>query len=86
MKLKKEFIVYNKKGETLLIATGAAEFSGIVQGNKTFGAVLDLLREDTTVEKIVEAMFERFQAEKDVIRADVEKAIAELKKIGALDE
>ena len=86
MKLKKEFIVHNKNGETLLIPTSEAAFSGIVQGNKTFGAIVELLQKDVTSEEIVEAMFARFDAEKEKIRSDVEKVLAELKKIGALDE
>ena len=31
-------------------------------------------------------MADRFDAEKEIIRKDVERALAELKKIGALDE
>jgi hypothetical protein len=57
-----------------------------VRGNKTLGAILALLKEDTTEEAIVAAMKERFDAPEDVIARDVKKALAELRKIGALDE
>ena len=86
MKLKRDFIVHNKKGETLLIPTGNSEFSGIVQGNKTFGAIVELLQEETTVEAMVEALFARFDITREKIEADVQTVITELKKIGALDE
>ena len=86
MKLKQDFIVHNKKGETLLIPTGDSEFSGIVQGNKTFGAIVELLQEETTVEAMVETLFARFDTQKEKIQADVETVITQLKKIGALDE
>ena len=86
MKLKKEFIVHNKGEEALLISTGDAAFSGIVQGNKTLGAILELLLEETTKEKVVDAMLARFEADRARIEADVETVVSGLKKIGALDE
>ena len=85
MKLKKDFIVHVAGGENMLIATGAAAFSGIVKGNKTFGAILELLKEETTEAQIVSAMKRRFDAPEDVIAADVKKAISELRRIGAID-
>lgn len=86
MKLKKEFITHDTGKESLLVPTGNADFSGLVRGNKTLGAILALLKEDTTEEAIVAAMKERFDAPEDVIARDVKKALAELRKIGALDE
>lgn len=86
MKLKKEFITHDTGKESLLVPTGSADFSGLVRGNKTLGAILALLKEDTTEEAIVAAMKERFDAPEDVIARDVKKALAELRKIGALDE
>ena len=86
MKLKKEFITHDTGKESLLVPIGSADFSGLVRGNKTLGAILALLKEDTTEEAIVAAMKERFDAPEDVIARDVKKALAELRKIGALDE
>ena len=86
MKLKKGFIVHNKKGEALLVPTAEAAFSGIVQGNKTLGLLLNLLQEETTAEKMIASMKEHFEAPDGAIERDVNKVIAELRKIGALDE
>ena len=86
MKLKKEFIVHNTADESMLVPVGGAGFSGIVRGNKTLGAILELLKEQTTQEAIVDAMAQRFDAPKERIAQDVEKALAELRKIGALEE
>ena len=85
MKLKKEYVTHSADGETLLIATGNAGFSGIVKGNKTFAAILELLQADTTEEAVVAAMAKRFDAPADVIAADVKKAVAQLRQIGAID-
>ncbi|MBP5166354.1 MAG: PqqD family protein [Oscillospiraceae bacterium] len=85
MKLNREFLLHNTSGETILVPTGGASFSGVVRGNKTLGAVLELLKNDVTQEEIVAALKARFDAPEGAIEADVEKALAELRKIGALD-
>lgn len=86
MKLNKEFLLHNTGSESILVPTGAAGFSGVVRGNKTLGAVLELLKTDTTEAELVAAMKARFDAPEGVIETDVEKTLAELRKIGALDE
>ena len=86
MKLRKEFIAHNTDSESLLVPTGAAGFSGLVKGNKTLGVILDLLKDDTTEADIVAAMKARFNAPEEIITRDVNKAISELRKIGAIDE
>ncbi len=86
MKLKSRFITHETGKESLLIPTGGAGFSGLVKGNKTLGAILELLKEDTTEEKIIAALAERFDAPVDKIASDVKKALSELKNIGAIEE
>ncbi len=86
MKLNKAFLLHNTGSETILVPTGGADFSGVVRGNRTLGAVLELLREETTEEALVAAMKARFSAPEGAIEADVAKALAELRGIGALDE
>ena len=86
MKLNKDFLTHNTRGEAILIPAGGAAFSGVVRGNKTLGAILELLKTETTTEEIISAMKARFDASEDIIRRDVEKVLSELRKIGALDE
>ena len=86
MKLNKEFLIHKTDKETVLVPTGNAAFSGVVRGNKTLGAILELLTKETTKEKIISALKERFDAPEDKIDEDVTKALSELSKIGALDE
>ena len=86
MKLSKDFILHTTDGEVVLVPTGTAKFSGVVRGNKTLGAVLELLRDETTEEKIVSAMKARFDAPEEIISRDVKKALEGLRKIGAIDE
>ena len=86
MKLKKNFITHDTGTESLLVPTGSAGFSGLVKGNKTLGAILELLKEETTKEAVIKAMGQRFEAPEDVLARDVEKALSQLRDIGALDE
>ena len=87
MKLKKEFIPHETGKESLLLPTGNAGFAGLVKGNRTLGVILKYLtREDMTETEIIADMKERFDAPEEVIARDVRKAIAELRRIGALNE
>lgn len=56
MKLKKAFITHDTGSESLLVPAGGAGWSGIVRGNKTLGAILALLKEDTTEQAVIAAM------------------------------
>lgn len=85
MKLKKEFITHNSGKESLLVPAGGAGFAGLVKGNKTLGVILGLLSEDRTRDEIIAALKDRFDAPEGVIEKDVDRAISELEKIGALD-
>ncbi|MCR5137193.1 MAG: PqqD family protein [Oscillospiraceae bacterium] len=86
MKLKREFIAHDTGTESLLVPAGGAGFSGLVRGNQTLGAILALLREDTSEEAVTAAMRQRYDAPEELIARDVKKALSELRRIGALDE
>ncbi|MBR3158808.1 MAG: PqqD family protein [Atopobiaceae bacterium] len=86
MKLKEDFISHSVGAESFLVPTGNASWVGVVRGNKTFDAIVALLRTETTEEAVVAAMRKRFDAPDGVIEQDVAHAVAELRKIGALDE
>ena len=86
MKLSQKFLLHNTNDETILVPAGSADFSGIVRGNKTLGAVLELLKTDTTEADIIDAMKQRFDAPEGAIEQDVKTVLNELRKIGALDE
>ena len=87
MKLNDQFIVHESNGEAMLVPAGAAPFSGIVRGNRTLGAVLTLLKKETTEDALVRELKEQFRnAPEGAVERDVKKALCELRKIGALDE
>ena len=85
MKLKADFLSHNSAGESYLVPTADASFSGMVKGNKTLGAIVELLKEETTEEQIVASMKERYDAPEGAIERDVKRVIEELSNIGALE-
>ena len=86
LKLNNKFLLHNTDNDSVLVPAGNAGFSGVVRGNKTLGAVLELLKNDTTEAEIISAMKSRFDAPDGAIEHDVKKALSELRSIGALDE
>ncbi len=86
MRIKEQFLTHEADGVSMLVPLGGAGFSGIVKGNRTLGVILQLLKTDTTEDAVVQAMCARFDAPEDVIRRDVERAVRELRAIGALEE
>ncbi len=85
MKLKPEFIAHESDDTSVLVPTGDANWSGVIQGNKTFGAILELLKDDVTEQEIVDALHKRFDAPEGAIERDVTRALDELRKIGAVE-
>lgn len=86
MKLNKNFLTHKAGNDTVIVPTGNAGFSGVVQGNETLGVILDLLKEDTTEQQIIDKMAEQYDAPRAEIEKDVVSVISGLRKIGAIDE
>lgn len=85
MKLNKNFLVHRTENDTVVVPTSDAGFSGVVKGNETLGAILDLLKKDTTEESIIESMMKVYDAPREIIQKDVKTTISRLKEIGAID-
>lgn len=85
MKLKSNFVTHNSGDEQLMICAGG-DFSGMVRSNSTAADIIDLLKKETTREAIVDAMLEKYDAERSVIERDVDKILSSLRSIGAIDE
>lgn len=86
MKLKDGFVTREMGGEQIMVATGAANFSGIVRSNETAAYIVNCLKTETTKEEIVAAMRKEYDASEEAIAAGVEKVLTKLRSIGAIDE
>ena len=85
MKLKDTYITHDSDGEQILLDTSSS-FAGLIRNNKTAAFIVECLKEDITEENIVEAMFEKYDAPKEVRAKDVSDVIEKLRKVGALYE
>lgn len=86
MKLNQNFVKHTIDGQTVVVPTAGADFHGLVQGNKTVEVILNCLESDTTEEAIADELFNRFDGDKEVMRADVHDVITKLREIGAIDD
>ena len=86
MKLKDDFITHMIEGTQFLVPLGGEAFNGIVRSNKTAAFIVDCLQEETTEEKIVDAMCAKYDAPRDTVAADVREILDTLRKIHALEE
>ena len=86
MKLKDGFVTHEMGGEQIMVATGAASFAGLVRSNATAAYIVECLKEETTRQAIIDKMLEKYDASAEVIGADVDKILAKLRSINALDE
>ena len=86
MKLNDHFISHQLAGQTVIVPTAGAGFHGLIQGNKTLSAIAECLKQETTEEEITDKLCERFNGDRETVKADVAEAISRLKEIGAIDE
>ena len=85
MKLKETFITHTTNNEQILVDT-SGKFSGIVRNNNTATFIVDCLKEETSVDEIVDKMIEEYDAPIEDIKEGVNNVLNTLRKIGALDE
>lgn len=86
MKLKTDFITQDIDDTQFLVPVGAEAFSGIVRSNKTAAFIVDCLKEETTLNDIVDRMCAKYNAPRETIAADVAEIINTLRGINALEE
>lgn len=86
MKLKNEMLTHMIDDSQIMVSTDKNVFSGIVTSNSTAAYIVDLLKDDTTPEKIKKALCEKYDAPEDVISKDVDTIIEKLRSIGVIEE
>lgn len=86
MKLKSNYITQNIEDFQFLVPLGGEAFHGIARSNRTAAFIVNCLKENTTEEKIVEAMCRKYDAPRETIAADVKEILGLLRGIDALEE
>ena len=86
MKLKPEYLIQDIENTQYMVSIGNGVTNRIIRNNKTAAFIVNQLQEETTVEKIVDAMCAKYDAPREVIAADVEEILNILRKVNALEE
>ncbi|MGN0297751.1 MAG: PqqD family protein [Lachnospiraceae bacterium] len=88
MKLKKGFVLHDIGKQHIMVASGevAGLLNGMVYNNETANFIYHQLMQDTTEEKILEAMCQKYDAPKNVMKADLHRIIEQARQEGFLDE
>ena len=86
MKLKPDLIIQEIGDCQYLVPMGAVAFQGVVRCNAAAAFIVECLKEETTKEKIVDAMCAEYNAPRSVIEADVKQNLDVLRSINALEE
>lgn len=86
MKLKSSFITHDIDGKQVMIDIDRNGFSGMVRSNATAAYIVDQLKNETSRDEILDKMSERYEAPRDVMGRDLDNILAQLRKIGALEE
>jgi hypothetical protein len=73
-------------GEHVIVPTGENSFAGMVRCNGTAAFIVNCLLEDTTREGVVEAMLAKYDVSAEVAGATVDRIVAQLREIGAIEE
>jgi hypothetical protein len=77
----------NVGGENVLVPLGAqvADLNGLVTLNATGCCLWELLAEDRSVDDLTAALAERFDADSECVRADVQAFADEITRLGLLE-
>lgn len=88
MRLKQGFILHEIGNEHMAVATGEAaeNFNGLVRNNGTAAYIFELLQEEITRDEIVDAMCQRYDADRSEIEEDVDRMIREIRNAGFMHE
>jgi hypothetical protein len=88
MKLNPEFIIQQVGDSVVLVPVGeaAGKFHGIVQMNKTAAFIASCMQEETTEEKIIAAMGEKYEGTGGEFAESVRNTLEKLRECGALEE
>jgi len=85
MKLKKDYITHMDGNQQMMVDV-SAKFSGLLRSNKTAAEIIEMLKTDTTEEKIVAAMQKKYDVPTETLKADVHKIIETLRSVSAINE
>jgi len=88
MKLKKGFCTQTISDGQVMVPTAEAEtdFRGIVRSNETAAFVVDMLKNETTKDEILNALKQEYEGDERKMEQDLLSVLDKLKSINAIEE
>ena len=86
MKLKSDYLTQEIDDVQFLVPVGAGSFNGLIRSNKTAAFIVNCLKKETTKDRIVDAMCEKYDAPRADSAGDVEGVLATRGSLRALEE
>ncbi|MBR2337106.1 MAG: PqqD family protein [Clostridia bacterium] len=86
MRVKSGFVVREVGGKKYAVATGEAarSFKGMLSLNDVGATIFKLLQHDTTEEAIVNAILDEYDADSEIVKADVANFVNQLRGIDVI--
>lgn len=86
MRLKCDFEVMELNEEKIAVPIGdnASMFQGVIKLNETAAFILNLLKEETSEEAVVEALLSEYDGTRDKIEKDVNQYISKFTEMGLI--
>ena len=87
MKFKNDFIVKEISGSTVVIPVGnrVADFNGMLKLNETGVFLFNLLKNDTTIEALVQSLVDEYEVTKEKANEDVITFVNKLKEADIIE-
>ena len=87
MKIKQGFITKKVAGDVIVIPAEQAlvDFKAVITLNESGAFLWELLKEEQTKESLLEKMAQEYDADKDLILADIEEFLKVLEDKGLLE-
>ena len=87
MKIKNDFIVKEISGSTVVIPVGnrVADFNGMIKLNETGVFLFNLLKNDTTIEALVQSLVDEYEVTKEKANEDVITFVNKLKEADIIE-
>lgn len=82
MRIEKTFVLREIAGDYVIVPTGksALEFNGLITVNELGAFIWNQLQEETTADRIVEAIQEEYEVDRETAKADTEEFLEVLVK------
>ncbi len=87
MKLKYNFIINQVAGQYVAVPAGmAGDFNGMIKLNDTGAFIFGLLKEDITLEAVIEKTAKEYNCDIEEAKKSVENIIGQCKQAGLLED